>query len=144
MKTIREIADELGVSKQTINYHIKKSLSPNMYQKTDKGMIMIKANGIGILREILTNKELYTNRQTTAKQPPKENSAFWQSQLEQKDKQIEQLQKLLEQQQVLQLNTQKQLDQLQLELKSDIKEGVEEKEALNEPLGKSKKWWNFW
>lgn len=68
-------------------------------------------------------------------------------QLKQKDEQLYQraeevknLQKLLDQQQQLQLNTQQQLEQLQLEYKN---EETKEKEVIQEELPKKRKW-KFW
>ncbi|MDN5470694.1 MAG: HTH domain-containing protein, partial [Lactococcus lactis] len=40
LKTIKELADELGVSKQTIHYHIK-SLSNIKRDKNNKGAVLL-------------------------------------------------------------------------------------------------------
>ena len=43
LKTIRELADELGVSKQAIQYHIK-SLTNKSRQTNDKGIVVLSVD----------------------------------------------------------------------------------------------------
>ena len=110
-KTIKQLADELGVSKQTIQYHLK-SLPTNSYQKTDKGTILIKPFGISLIKQKATNKEPTSIRQKTDKEPTNENE-YLISQLQEKDKQIAQLHKLLDQQQILTQQANKKIEVLE-------------------------------
>lgn len=153
MKTIREIASELGVSKQRVYRFVKSNnvseVPQEVHQTTstkyydDVAIDLIKR---GFSNETKSDESTHETHQTASNDTV--NDAVVDAllkQLEKQSEQIDSLHKLLDQQQQLQLNTQKQLDQLQLELKSDIKDENEEKEVLNEPQNNSKKsFWKFW
>ena len=118
LKTIKELATELGVSKQTIQYHIKFLPTKNR-QKNDNGIIVINLLEQDFIRERVGQK--------TDKKQTKENS-FLYEQIEDLKEQNHDLRKLLNQQQQLQLKTQQML---------------EEKTLLLETVQK-RKWWKFW
>ena len=118
LKTIKELATELGVSKQTIQYHIKFLPTKNR-QKNDNGIIVINLLEQDIIRERVGQK--------TDKKQTKEN-IFLYEQIEDLKEQNHELRKLLNQQQQLQLKTQQML---------------EEKTLLLETVQKNK-WWKFW
>lgn len=141
LKTIKELADELGVSKQAIQYHIK-SLTNKNRQTNDKGITVlseIEQDFIRVKVEKPTNKKKTNkptkNRQTDKQKQPNINQyllneieevkknrdkqlAVKDKQIENKDIQIAQMQNLLDQQQRLALQDKKLLE----EYKSEINE----------------------
>lgn len=143
LKTIRELAEELGVSKQAIQYHIK-SLTNKTRQTNDKGIVILSLEEQHFIRSKVdkqTNKTK-TNKQTNDKQTDKETKwdihnyliseldevkknrdkqlAVKDKQLENKDSQIAQMQNLLDQQQRLALQDKKLLEEYKAEIK-DLK-----------------------
>ena len=118
LKTIKELADEWGITKQTIQYHIKFLPTKNR-QKNDNGIIVINLLEQDFIRERVGQK--------TDKKQTKEN-IFLYEQIEDLKEQNHDLRKLLNQQQQLQLKTQQML---------------EEKTLLLETVQKNK-WWKFW
>ena len=145
LKTIKELADELGVSKQTIHYHIK-SLSNIKRDKNNKGAVLLneeeqkfiysKVNAVkdGTVKgntvkddtvKDNTVKDNTVKDNTVKDDTVKGNTAhflseiqFLRTQLENKDTQILQMQNLLDQQQRLALQDKKLLE----EYKSEINE----------------------
>ena len=117
LKTIKELADELGVSKQNLQYHVKFLPTKNR-QKNDNGIIVINLLEQDFIRERVGQK--------TDKKQTKEN-IFLYEQIEDLKEQNHDLRKLLNQQQQLQLKTQQML---------------EEKTLLLETVQK-RKWFNF-
>lgn len=135
-KTIKELADELNVSKQTVQYHVK--FLPTKYlSKNDKKIITINKTGQSyikgkIKKRVGKNNEQKTNKKTT--NYTAKNDQLFKQQLEIKDNQIEELQKLLhsqqkllDQQQILTLQANKKIETL--EYNSEKKE--EEKPTKN-------------
>ncbi|MCM0598457.1 HTH domain-containing protein [Periweissella fabalis] len=137
-KTIRELAEELDVSKQAIQYHIK-SLTNKTRQTNDKGIVVLSLEEQQFIRSKVdkrTNKTK-TNKQTNDKQTDKETNwdihnyliseldgvtknrdkqlAVKDKQLENKDSQIAQMQNLLDQQQRLALQDKKLLEEYKAE-----------------------------
>jgi len=147
-KTIKELADELGVSKQTVQYHFK-NLPANTYIKNDKGIYILKDQAISILKEKISGKLYGENDKESAKKTDELYSLLY-AQLKEKDNQIESLlsgqkhlQKLLDQQQVLTLQANKKIAELELTV-NDVEEKMSEqdsteelKEETNEVKGKS-------
>ena len=117
-KTIKELADELNVSKDKIKYRIK-SLPSELTSKKN-GITYIKNEGVKEIKRVLTGKETrekpgvlpsdYLGKQLDVKD----------EQIKQKDKQIDKLQSLLDQQQILTLQANKKIEQL--EYQSEEKE----------------------
>ncbi|KZK54696.1 MULTISPECIES: HTH domain-containing protein [Lactococcus] len=138
LKTIKELADELGVSKQAIQYHIK-SLTNKNRQTNDKGVTVLSAIEQGFIRgkvDKQTNKnktnEPTKKRQTDKQKEPNINQyllneieevkknrdkqlAVKDKQIENKDIQIAQMQNLLDQQQRLALQDKKLLEEYKAE-----------------------------
>ncbi|ARO08210.1 MULTISPECIES: DUF536 domain-containing protein [Lactiplantibacillus] len=120
-KTIRELADELKVSKQTIQYHYQRLPTKNR-QKDSQGKNMISLTAERIIRDKVA-KPLVANTQQTGNKKvtktSKENNELIATlrrevadlksqrdkQLATKDRQIDHLTKLVDQQQQLQLAT---------------------------------------
>lgn len=148
LKTIRELAEELGVSKQAIQYHIK-SLTNKKRQTNDKGIVVLSAEEQVFIRSRVdkqTNKNIdkkETNKRQTDKQKNEfTNNKKWDidqyllseiedvrknrdkqlavkdKQLENKDLQISKLQNLLDQQQRLSLQDKKLLEEYKSEIKA--------------------------
>ncbi|WP_369707386.1 DUF536 domain-containing protein (plasmid) [Levilactobacillus brevis] len=127
-KTIRELAAELNVSKQTIQYHYQR-LPANNRQKDSQGANMISPTAERIIKGKVANPLLAKKQQIGSKDLPnisKENNdlistlrrevddlksqrdkqlATKDQQMSSKDQQIEHLTKLIDQQQQLQLAT---------------------------------------
>ena len=120
-KTIRELADELKVSKQTIQYHYQRLPTKNQ-QKDSQGTNMISLTAERIIRDKVAKPLVAKTQQTGSKKATntsKENNELIATlireledlksqrdkQLATKDQQIEHLIKLIDQQQQLQLAT---------------------------------------
>ncbi|POG98059.1 DUF536 domain-containing protein [Fructilactobacillus lindneri] len=127
-KTIRELADELKVSKQTIQYHYQRLPTKNR-QKDSQGTNMISLTAERIIRDKVAKPLVAKNQQTGSKKTTKtskENNeliatlrreiedlksqrdkqlATKDQQISSKDRQIDHLTKLIDQQQQLQLTT---------------------------------------
>lgn len=122
LKTIRELAEELEVSKQAIQYHTK-TLTNKTRQTNDKGIVVLSVEEQQFIREKVdkqTNKTKTDNRQIDkenkwdihnyllselyeVKKSRDKQLAVKDKQLENKDSQISQMQNLLDQQQRLAL-----------------------------------------
>ena len=127
-KTIRELADELKVSKQTIQYHYQRLPTKNR-QKDSQGKNVISLTAERIIRGKVAKNLVAKNQQIGSKKATKtskENNeliatlrrevadlksqrdkqlATKDQQISTKDRQIDQLTKLIDQQQQLQLTT---------------------------------------
>lgn len=120
-KTIKQLADELKVSKQTIQYHYQRLPTKNQ-QKNSQGTNLISTTAERIIRSKVAKPLLAKNQQKGSKDPTKtskENNDLLitlrrevedlksqrDKQLATKDRQIDHLTKLLDQQQQLQLTT---------------------------------------
>lgn len=139
LKTIKELADELGVSKQAIQYHIK-SLTNKNRQTNDKGVTVLSVAEQDFIRgkvDKQTNKKK-TNEPTKNRQTDKQKElninkyllneieevkknrdkqlAVKDKQIENKDIQIAQMQNLLDQQQRLALQDKKLLEEYKEEI----------------------------
>ena len=169
LKTIKELADELGVSKQTIHYHIK-SLSNIKRDKNNKGAVLLneeeqkfiysKVNAVkdDTVKDN-TVKDNTVKDDTVKDDTVKGNTAhflseiqFLRTQLENKDTQILQMQNLLDQQQRLALQDKKLLEEYKSEIQSLKALTTEDNKAHSEEhsedanIGvkdKSKRWWRF-
>ncbi|AOG30844.1 MULTISPECIES: DUF536 domain-containing protein [Lactobacillaceae] len=120
-KTIRELADELKVSKQTIQYHYQRLPTKNR-QKDSQGTNMISLTAERIIRDKVAKPLVANTQQTGSKKvtkTSKENNELIATlrreiedlksqrdkQIATKDRQIDHLTKLVDQQQQLQLAT---------------------------------------
>lgn len=131
-KTIKELADELGVSKDKVKYQVRK-LPSNLTTK-DNGITYVEEQGITLIKNIIVGKksepktsELTTSYLTSQIDTIKEE-------LYQKNKQIIQLQKLLENQQILTKQTLDENEKIKLEIK----------ELTYSEQKSKKKWFKFW
>ncbi|WP_395532655.1 hypothetical protein [Enterococcus faecium] len=134
--TIKELADELGITKNTVrNYLVKAGYDLARYK--ENGIIMLDKELIGVARSIYQSMSgQFTDNLTghlpvndiPAVAPSEREVLFLKEQLVEKDKQISELTEMIRNQQKLTLLQQQKTDQLLLE---------------NQEL-KNRKWWQFW
>ncbi|HHX66559.1 MAG: hypothetical protein WAO56_01640 [Miniphocaeibacter sp.] len=129
-KTIKQLADELGVSKDKIKYQVRKL--PSEYLSKKNGITYLSNDAITIIKNELEGK--IPNKSIGNKTNLPINFTHQiikdkNTEIEFLKNQIERLNNLLDQQQKLNLISQNQLENKILELR--------EKED-------SKKWWQFW
>lgn len=135
--TIKELADELGVSKDKIKYRVGKL--PSNYLVKKNGVTYLKSEGIQAIREqvggnspvnSLGNYPPFTQYDKVVDLLEKELDVL-RKQLEEKDKQLEQAHKLIDQEQQLRMVTEQKLMLLE--------EKTEEQEEVHK-----KPWWKLW
>ena len=142
-KTIKELADELGVSKQTIQYHYQHLLAKNR-QKDSRGFNVVNPTAEREIRSKVakslppktrqrTDKKVANNQQKTDKEKASINTdlmlqiedlkqqrdrlfASKEKELASKDRQIEKLSQLLDQSQQLQLIAEQKIENQQRQL----------------------------
>ncbi|WP_288227957.1 hypothetical protein, partial [uncultured Enterococcus sp.] len=130
--TIKNLADELGVSKNTVRNQLVNS-GFDLAQYKENGIIMLDKELIGVVRSIYRSKsdqltgQLPVNN-TGSDFPLEKENEFLRDQLAEKDKHISELTEMIRDQQKLTLLQQQKNDQLLLE---------------NQEL-KNRKWWQFW
>jgi len=143
-KTIKELADELGVKKHIIKYQVEKI--PKEYVENNSGVILIKDKGIALIKiNIGADKseekpnysadnggENYLVKHLLKEVDEKNN------QIKEFQKMIETQQKLLDQQQVLTLQANKKIAELETTL-TESDSPKEEDQSESEPPKKS-----FW
>ena len=153
-KTIKQLADELKVSKQTIQYHYQRLPAKNQ-QKNSQGTNLISTTAERIIRSKVAKPLLAKNQQKGSKDPTKtskENNdllitlrrevedlksqrdkqlATKDRQISSKDRQIDYLTKLIDQQQQLQLAT--------VEENRQLKTHVRELSGLLNPSSSTRK-----
>ena len=130
--TIKNLADELGVSKNTVRNQLVNS-GFDLAQYKDNGIIMLDKELIGVVRSIYRSKsDQFTGQlpvnNTGSDFPLEKENEFLRDQLAEKDKHISELTEMIRDQQKLTLLQQQKNDQLLLE---------------NQEL-KNRKWWQFW
>lgn len=153
-KTIKELAEELGVTKQAIRKHIDK-LPPTLIPTKIKGVYTLNADIQDFIRKrmnVVTTKvsSNHSNEIDTAVGDLKD-SIIENLQQDKDDlkSQVEILQKLLDQQQQLTLQSNKRIDQLEAQLQLETKKNDEEvispgaETLADPPPTPEKKWWHF-
>ncbi|EMF0076330.1 helix-turn-helix domain-containing protein [Enterococcus hirae] len=168
-KTIKELAEELGVSKTAINKKVSDENRKLWFAKignkfliNEIGQIAIKSMFLteneNLKRKPVVEKSKTENHKNANQVPNLELVSFLKKQLDQKDiqlqekdTQIKQMQKLLDQQQQLTLQANKQIEKLQEQLQLTYTEDTPEssttsvtEENEKEPIIDEKKWWQFW
>ncbi|EPH83212.1 hypothetical protein D927_00991 [Enterococcus faecalis 02-MB-BW-10] len=163
-KTIKELAEELGVSKTAINKKVSDENRKLWFAKIGNKFVINEIGQTAIKSMFLTENE-NLNRQPVCEKPKTKNHKnanqvsdlellpFLKKQLDQKDiqlqekdTQIKQIQKLLDQQQQLTLQANQQIEKLQEQLQlTYTAETPENEESQNDtPPTNKKKWWQFW
>lgn len=173
-KTIKQLADELKVSKQTIQYHYQRLPAKNQ-QKNSQGTNLISPTAERIIRGKVAKPLLAKKQQRGSKEPTKTSKedndliatlrrevrdlklerdkqlATKDQQISSKDRQIDHLTKLIDQQQQLQLTTVTENRQLKEHLQklNDLIEisNPGQKQQVNDKEDRThnnKNWWHFW
>ena len=172
LKTIKEIADEIGVSKQAVWQKIKKESSIDLRQFTSKkgNTVYVDVDGQKAIKSAFFNKTSTTKRQqkvfvgdnvngsVDGDPAGKEEILFLRNLVSELQSEKKELHKLLDQQQRLALQDKKLLEEYKEEIKGlkslmvpvreDEKDPIaqQSKDIDNikeEPHKKNKKWWHF-
>jgi hypothetical protein len=147
-KTIKELAEEIGVSKTAISKKVTEKQKKTWFAKIGNQFVINEEGqkAIKAMFEPVKNNQSQTQSQTGYRNNANQvgDLEFYQKQLLAKDSQIDMLQKLLkdqqnllDQQQRLTLQTNKQIEQLQLEFSkspaenSNIKEEIANQDMQN-------------
>ena len=172
LKTIKEIADEIGVSKQAVWQKIKKESSIDLRQFTSKkgNTVYVDVDGQKVIKNAFFNKTSTKKRQQKVFVDDNVNNSvdgnpegneeilFLRNLVSELQSEKKELHKLLDQQQRLALQDKKLLEEYKSEInelkslmfpvREDEKESVERKsndidKTKEEPHTKNKKWWHF-
>lgn len=132
--SVRELSEELGISRQAVYKRINQLPKSSQPKKID-GVYKLTTPIIDLIRnfeDVSTEETTYDNQMVVIMETRinelKEVQKKLYEQLDQKDKQLHQLQTLLDQQQRLTLQTNKQIEQLQLESSKNAEENTSQKE----------------
>ncbi len=171
-KTIKDLAEELGVSKTAINKKVSDENRKLWFSKIGN-KFMINESGQKAIKSMFLNENENSNQQLVGEKTKTENHknanqvielevfSLLEQQLNQKDMQLQvkddqlkQMQKLLDQQQQLTLQANQQIEKLQEQLQLTYTEESPENESpafsedderLNDtPPTIKKKWWQIW
>lgn len=118
LKTIKELADELSVSKDKVKYQVRKL--PSELTIKENGITYIKNAGIELIKENIQGKIPNAKTGELPNDYLVNQLEFLQKELGKKNTQIDHLQQLLENQQILTKQTLDEKKQLELEF-SEIK-----------------------
>ena len=172
LKTIKEIADEIGVSKQAVWQKIKKESSIDLRQFTSKkgNTVYVDVDGQKVIKNAFFNKTSTKKRQQKvfiddnvndsidSVSEEKEEILFLRNLVSELQLEKKEIHKLLDQQQRLALQDKKLLEEykeeinelksLMVPVREDEKESVARKsndidKIKEEPEKKNKKWWHF-
>lgn len=131
MKTIKQIADELGVSKTAVRKKIENLGLRSSLQKNGN-QFAIDEDQEKLIKSAFSESEMETEAETSSRTETETVStlvSMLQKELDAKNEQIAHLQKLLDQEQQLRMVTEQKLLL------------IEENQEQEEP---TKKWWKFW
>ena len=170
-KTIKELAEELGVSKTAINKKVSDENRKLWFSKIGNKFV-INETGQKAIKSMFFNENENSNQQLVGEKTKTEThknanqvpelevlSLLEQQlnqkdmQLQEKDEQIKQMQKLLDHQQQLTLQANQQIEKLQEQLQLTYTEESsenksttlsEETESIEKQSKTEKKWWQFW
>jgi len=158
-KTIRELADEFGVSKQAIRKKLDANFRANYVQTvtrngvqtlivTNSGYLLLKQHFNGANNWKPKEEEFTSNtdnRSTDTIKLLNQQLLIKDSQIKEKDEQLKSMQKLLEQSQQLQLMAKKKITELQTTaINQDKQTSTYSNRYKNHPKQKRNIWWNFW
>ncbi|PQG47491.1 DUF536 domain-containing protein [Enterococcus faecium] len=156
-KTIKELAEEFHVSKQAIRKRLSVNFRENYVQTvTRNGVKTLVVNYKGYLllkQHFLGSNNTGNQAETVASNDENSIIAFLHEQLQEKDTQIKQMQKLLDQQQQLTLQANQQIEKLQEQLQLTYTEESSENESttlseatetIDKQIDTEKKWWQIW
>lgn len=142
--TVRELAEIFGISRQAMRKHVD-NLDQQYISKNSHGYKAITVSTALSIADKLDNQQAIKrlSEENENESEADNNNDFevvrsLSDQLAEKDKQIEQLHQLLDQQQQLTLQANRQIESLQ----SSVSQLKIENNQLEEQV--SKKWWQFW
>ncbi|WP_080469223.1 helix-turn-helix domain-containing protein [Lactiplantibacillus plantarum] len=151
-KTIRELADEFGVSKQAIRKKLDANFRANYVQTvprngvqtlvvSNSGYLLLKKHFGGGNSQELGEETFTGNMSINTIELLNQQLAIKDIQIKEKDEQLKSMQKLLDQSQQLQLMTEKKLEELKETsiAKNDLSSDIDKT-----PLPRKKYWWKFW
>ena len=151
--TVRELAEELGISRQAVHKKINQlptELTPKKvdgaYQLTHEIANFIRDSGkipatVNQPVNQLINGEVDALKMMIKELQEEKEKIY--GQLEKKDIQVDHLQKLIDQQQQLTLQANRQNERLQLQLQVVQEKENEVVESADDSC-EQKKWWQFW
>ncbi|XIQ49414.1 DUF536 domain-containing protein (plasmid) [Enterococcus faecium] len=171
-KTIKELAEELGVSKTAINKKVSDENRKLWFSKTGNKFV-INETGQKAIKSMFFNENENSNQQLVGEKTKTETPQKRQPSsrirspfsprttvkskkicnYKKKDEQIKQMQKLLDHQQQLTLQANQQIEKLQEQLQLTYTEESsenksttlsEETESIEKQSKTEKKWWHFW
>lgn len=128
--SVKELSKELGISRQAVYKRISQLPVKSQPKKID-GVYRLTDSIVGLIRDfedvttdVTTSDNQMVVMMETRINELKEVQKKLYEQLDQKDKQLEQFQTLLDQQQRLTLQTNKQIEQLQLESSKKLEDDL--------------------
>ncbi len=156
MKNIKTLAEEIGVSKQAIRNKIASlDLQSSLQKKGNQ--FLIDEDTENIIRDSFTDRVLKNDR-TEPKETNEQESqttlqliSMLKSELDQKNKQIAELQKIIDQEQQLRLVEHKRLLELEDKLQQQVSDAsvaasvtTSTEDPITAEVPVPKKWWQFW
>ncbi|MBO1135778.1 MarR family transcriptional regulator [Enterococcus faecalis] len=145
-KTIKELAEELGVSKQRIQQIIAKLPTSKMPNKVGNKYVLNKKDIYNIKVLMGIERDNFSTSESANKIVDYDIYLDVLNSSKEKDEQLKLMQKLLDQQQQLTLQANQQIEKLQEQLQlTYTAETSENEESQNDtPPTNKKKWWQFW
>lgn len=167
LKTIKEIADEIGVSKQAVWQKIKRDSSINLRQFTSKkgNTVYINIDGQKAIKSMFLDKSSTEKRQHKDGVDDNEKEhvddkgevKFLRDLVLELQSEKKELHKLLDQQQRLALQDKKLLDEYKSEIKNlkavtahprneipPVSENPVVEDSVKQPQNRQKRWWRFY
>jgi DNA-binding FadR family transcriptional regulator len=153
-KTIRELADEFGVSKQAIRKKLDANFRTNYVQTVTRngvqtlvvansGYLLLKQHFIGDNNQKQEGVTFTSNTGNTIELLTQQ-LAIKDSQIKEKDEQLKSMQKLLDQSQQLQLMAEKKIEKFKGIASKQSKHGNPTLNNVNDLKQKNNVWWHFW
>ncbi|KMY77221.1 DUF536 domain-containing protein [Leuconostoc mesenteroides] len=158
LKTIRELADELGISKTAIHKKVSETIKRKHFSKNGN-RFLIDEKGQELIKSMFIHSEYEERKLEVSDNENNDNEKNSEvselvivlkdrilvadEQNRSKDKQIERLQKLLDQQQILTLQANKKIKQLEIKLEKED-EQTDFRSQKEESPKSSKEGKSFW
>jgi len=146
-KTIKELSEELGVTKQAIWQKIKKKSSTDLHQFMSKkgNTVYISVDGQNLIKSMFKDSESKDRKRKNINVDDNKESLFLRGLIENLQAEKKELHKLLDQQQQLTLQSNQRIDQLEKQLQIGLEKAEEEhsESSVQETPAPVKKWWSF-
>ncbi|GGD05349.1 DUF536 domain-containing protein [Enterococcus wangshanyuanii] len=145
-KTIKELADELGISKSYVDKIIRTlKLNTKLNKVGNKYVISKKQENL--IKSKLSTDKTTTKSHTNSTTNSHTEVDFLREQLRVKNEEMNTMQRLLDQQQQLTLQSNKRIEQLEAQLQigsetPEEKQSSAEEQPVPDPVP-DKKWWHF-